>query len=139
MRVSKLLASIFFDRQQNCKAILLGNYKKGVLPPTEKLTLSIFPTPAWRVKSGLIRRFGLKTQWVRTLSTHAIAFSIQSHRLKPNLTRLDRNSLRSFRKLLKKGLCPFRRLASPISPIPVKQRIRLLISESFVFLILVQN
>ena len=26
-----------------------------------------------RVKSGLIRRFGLKTQWVRTLSTHAIA------------------------------------------------------------------
>ena len=31
------------------------------MPPTEKLTLSIFPTPAWPVKSPLIRRFGEET------------------------------------------------------------------------------
>ena len=36
-------------------------FKQGVLPPTEKLTLSIFPTPAGRVKSPLIRRFGEET------------------------------------------------------------------------------
>ena len=99
------------------------DYKKGVLPPTEKLTLSIFPTPAWRVKSGLIRRaqgapaigrgkplpkIGFANTSIPTerkfspvFRTHAIASQAQSHRLKPNLTRLDRNSLRSFRKLKK--------------------------------------
>ena len=87
-------------------AILRGDYKKGVLPPTVELAKPIQPTPAWRVKSGLIRRFGLVPQWVRTLSTHAIASQAQSHRLKPNLTRLDRNSLRSFRECIKKGALP---------------------------------
>ena len=57
------------------------------MPPTEKLTLSIFPTPAGRVKSGLIRCFGLVPQWVRTLSTHAIASQAQSHRLNLAKTR----------------------------------------------------
>ena len=35
-------------------------------------------------------------------------------------TRLDRNSLRSFRKSVKKGQSPLRRLALPISPIPLQ-------------------
>ena len=90
------------------------------MPPTEKLALPIFPTPAWRVKSPLIRRFGLEPQWVRTLSTHAIASQAQSHRLNGNLTRLVRNSLTLVSEVLKKGRCPFRRLASPISPIPTR-------------------
>ena len=80
--------------------------KQGVLPPTVELAKPIQPTPAWRVKSGLIRRFGLVPQWVRTLSTHAIASQAQSHRLKPNLTRLDRNSLTLVSEVLKKGQSP---------------------------------
>ena len=101
-----------------------GTIEKGVLPPTAGLATPLPPTPAGRVKSPLIRRFGLVPQWVRTLSTHAIASQAQSRCLNGNLTRLDRNSLRSFRKLLEKGLCPFRRLASPISPIPVGRETR---------------
>ena len=42
-----------------------------------------------RVKSPLIQRFGLVPQWVRTLSTHAIASQAQSRCLNGNLTRLD--------------------------------------------------
>ena len=41
-----------------------------------------------RVKSPLIQRFGLVPQWVRTLSTHAIASQAQSRCLNGNLTRL---------------------------------------------------
>ena len=59
------------------------------------------------MKSPLIRRFGLVPQWVRTLSTHAIASQAQSRRLNGNLTRLDRNSLRSFREFLRRGFAPF--------------------------------
>ena len=40
------------------------------------------------MKSGLIRRFGEETAMGTYLSTHAIAVFPQSHRLKPNLTRL---------------------------------------------------
>ena len=81
--------------------------KQGVLPPTVELAKPIQPTPAGRVKSGLIRRFGLVPQWVRTLSTHAIASQAQSHRLKPNLTRLDRNSLSLVSEVLRRGVAPF--------------------------------
>ena len=68
-------------------------FKQGVLPPTEKLAMPIFPTPAGPVKSPLIRRFGLEPQWVRTLSTHAIASQAQSRCLNGNLTRLDSAAL----------------------------------------------
>ena len=50
-------------------------------------------------------------------------------------TRLDRSSLCSLRKCIKKkGRCPFRRLASPISPISQIVKDSVGFSESFVFL-----
>ena len=81
--------------------------KKGVLPPYGKIDVFNFSyPPLGPVKSPLIRRFGLEPQWVRTLSTHAIASQAQSHRLNGNLTGLDRNSLSLVSEVLKKGALP---------------------------------
>ena len=88
-------------------------FKQGVLPPTEKLTLSIFPTPAWPVKSPLIRRLSFGAQWLHT--------SVCAHRapkLKPPSERQfdrPRQKLASLvSRLLKKGQSPFRLRLSPI-------------------------
>ena len=43
----------------------------------------------WACEIGLDTAFRIENAMGTYLSTHAIAFSIQSHRLKPNLTSLD--------------------------------------------------
>ena len=87
----------------------------GLPPPTVELAKPIQPTPAGLVKSPLIRRaqgapaigrgkplpkigfantsIPKERKFSPIFRTHAIAFSIQSHRLKPNLTSLVGSSL----------------------------------------------
>ena len=112
------------NSQQNCGAILHLNYRKGGLAPYGKIGYANFSYPRLACEIRLDTAFRSCAAMGTYLSTHAIASQAQSHRLKPNLTRLDRSSLTLASEVLEKGLCPFRRLASPISPIPVGRETR---------------
>ena len=92
--------------------------KEGVLPPSAGEATPIPPTPAWRVKSGLIRRFGEET----AMGTYLKYARHRSFSPKPPSERqfdAPRQKLASLvSEVLEKGRCPFRRLALPILAYP---------------------
>ena len=76
-----------------------GVFEKWGLTPFGKIDVVNFPYPRLACEITVDTAFrGRNCNGYVPLVRTPSRFSIQSHRLKPNLTRLDRNSLRSFRK-----------------------------------------
>ena len=110
--------------------------EKGVLPPSEKLALPIFPTPAWRVKSPLIRRFGEET----AMGTYLKYARHRSFSPKPPSERqfdAPRQKLACARfGSFKKGALPlsaigFANFAYPYRSLPIQCRTQKIRSENF--------
>ena len=92
--------------------------EKGVLTPSEKLAKPIFPTPAWRVKSPLIRRFGEETA-MGTYLTYARhrSFSPKPPSERPFDAHRQKLALLAS-KTIKKGALPLSAIGEANSPIP---------------------